>query len=327
MMAAESENVFIVSNLKVNPTMLVLGDSCIATVDLINTGNVEDYYSLNLTLRKIPFLESDEVEVIQYVLKLKAGEETTVSYLLTPDESGSYEVRVEELSVQITVIEETEKPRISGLDPTSARRGDVLFVTVFGSLVDEPSLVKFSMGESILPIIEIAEYDEDSVKVKIQVPLDASTGPYDVMVVTPNGSSTMSWCFLVLDRAEYTFRNLEVNKTSVSQGEGVSVSVDVENISEVKGNESVSFLLNGENTGDTEITLEPGETKTVQFDLKIEDPGEHTVTIGDQSVTLTVNEAEGSRSIFLDSTGVAVVIILVLLAAFAFLVRGRLSAR
>jgi uncharacterized membrane protein len=325
--ASEPENIFVVSNLQVNPTTLVLGDSCVATVDLLNTGNVEDNYSLNLTVRNTPFLESDEVEIIQYVLKLKASEEKTVSFFFTPAEIGSYEVMVEELMVQITVIEETENPRISGLDPSSARRGDDLYVTITGSLLDEPSLVEFSMGESILPVIEIHEYHEDSVKVKIEVPLDALTGPYDVTVVTPKGSSTMSWCFLVLDRAEYTFKNLVVNKTSVSLGEEVSVSVDVENISEVEGNESVTLLLDGENMGDTELMLEPGETKKISFNLKIEEPGEHTVAIGNQSEILTANEADEYKRNFIDSTGVAVVITLVLLIVFIFVARSRFLAR
>lgn len=120
----------------------------------------------------------------------------------------------------------------------------------------------------------------------------------------------MQWFFGDgLSYTTYEYSNMTVDKTDFKAGDVLKVSVDISNTGKMAGKESVllfssdiyaSVCPDVRRLRDfTKISLEPGQTKTVSFELKADDlafvnhdlewtlePGEFRLAIGNQSVTV-----------------------------------------
>lgn len=80
-----------------------------------------------------------------------------------------------------------------------------------------------------------------------------------------------------LSYTEFTYDNLEISNTCISENEGLTVKVDVTNIGKRTGKEVVQLYVSAKNSsiirpvrelrGFDKIELKPGETKTVTFSL------------------------------------------------------------
>ena len=287
---------FEVSNLQVTPDSLTLGNSCVATVDLSNLGDEDGFYSLNLTVKMLPLVETDVYLVIQQVMMVEAGKTINVSFFFTPEESGNIEVGIDDEKKIISVVEEPEKPRVTNVVPSSGRQGDLIKTRISGTLLTDVTSVEFSLGESVLEILLVEQEDPESLTVQIKIPVDASPGPYDIKVINPYGLATLSWAFIVLETAEYDIVKLDVNPGSVKSGEEVTVTVNVTNTSDVEGNQSVTVQVDGVDTESENVTLDPGETKQVQFNFSVFDPGDYTLTVGDEQQTFKVVEEQANET-------------------------------
>ena len=102
-------------------------------------------------------------------------------------------------------------------------------------------------------------------------------GAYDY-----NAKITQQWGFgQGLSYTSYQYSNLKVSKSDFRHGDLIQVSVDVKNTGEVAGKESVllfssdliaSMVPDGRRLrAFDKVELQPGETKTVTFDLKADD--------------------------------------------------------
>ena len=102
-------------------------------------------------------------------------------------------------------------------------------------------------------------------------------GAYDY-----NAKITQQWGFgHGLSYTSYQYSNLKVSKSDFRHGDNIKVSVDVKNTGKVAGKESVllfssdliaSMVPDGRRLrAFDKIELQPGETKTVTFDLKADD--------------------------------------------------------
>ena len=102
-------------------------------------------------------------------------------------------------------------------------------------------------------------------------------GEYDY-----NAKITQQWGFgYGLSYTSYLYRNLKVSQSNFRHGDIIRVSVDVTNTGKVAGKESVllyssdlvaSMVPDGRRLrGFDKVELQPGETKTVTFDLKADD--------------------------------------------------------
>ena len=287
---------FEVSNLQVTPDSLTLGNSCVATVDLSNLGDEDGFYSLNLTVKMLPLVETDVYLVIQQVMMVEAGKTINVSFFFTPEESGNIEVGIDDEKKIISVVEEPEKPRVTNVVPSSGRQGDSIKTKIFGTMLTDVTSVEFSLGESVLEVLQVEQEDPESLTVQIKIPVDASPGPYDIKVTNPYGLATLSWAFIVLETAEYDIVKLDVNPGSVKSGEEVTVTVNVTNTSDVEGNQSVTVQVDGVDTESENVTLGPGETKQVQFNFSVSDPGDYTLTVGDIHQTFKVVEEQANET-------------------------------
>lgn len=278
---------FEVSNLQVSSDTISIGDSCVATIDLRNTGKEDGFYSLNLTLKKLQSMEPEEV--IQQVMSVEAETTINVSFLISPKELGSYQVIVEDQTVIIEVVEPTE-PSITNISPSSGRQGEALTVEILGSRLSGVSTIEFSQGESQLQVESFTENTHEQVKAQIRIPEFALPGPYNIKIITSEGTTTMTWAFTVQETAKYEFSNLQVAPSSVEPNGEVNVSVEVINTGDVAGNQSVAIQIDGVNSSFESVILEPGEIKQLAFKVNVSDPGEYLLTIGNEEQMITVSE-------------------------------------
>lgn len=135
------------------------------------------------------------------------------------------------------------------------------------------------------------------------------TGAYDY-----NAKITQQWGFgHGLSYTTYQYSNLKVDKTTFGHDDVIRVSVDVKNTGKVAGKESVllfssdlmaSMVPDGRRLrAFDKVALQPGESKTVTFDLKANDlafvgwdgkwileEGDFKLMVADQQATIHCNE-------------------------------------
>lgn len=135
------------------------------------------------------------------------------------------------------------------------------------------------------------------------------TGAYDY-----NAKITQQWGFgHGLSYTTYQYSNLKVDKSTFAHDDVIRVSVDVKNTGKVAGKESVllfssdlmaSMVPDGRRLrAFDKVALQPGESKTVTFDLKANDlafvgwdgkwileEGDFTLMVADQQATIHCNE-------------------------------------
>lgn len=135
------------------------------------------------------------------------------------------------------------------------------------------------------------------------------TGAYDY-----NAKITQQWGFgQGLSYTTYQYSNLKVDKATFAHDDVIRVSVEVKNTGKVAGKESVllfssdlmaSMVPDGRRLrAFDKVALQPGESKTVTFDLKANDlafvgwdgkwmleEGDFTLMVADQQATIHCNE-------------------------------------
>nr|WP_303647599.1 CARDB domain-containing protein [Haloarchaeobius amylolyticus] len=94
----------------------------------------------------------------------------------------------------------------------------------------------------------------------------------------------------VREPATPTVTGIEVPET-VTAGEQITVRATVQNEKDWPGEATVPFLLDGEKRFDRTVRL-PGRSElTYTATARFAEPGEHTIRVGDRTVTVTVREA------------------------------------
>lgn len=79
--------------------------------------------------------------------------------------------------------------------------------------------------------------------------------------------------------AKFKVENLEISPNKVFAGESVTLSLDVMNFGKSAGTYEVSLSLNGEPAGENEVSLDPGESRTIEIVGTVEDYGPIQVKI------------------------------------------------
>lgn len=82
------------------------------------------------------------------------------------------------------------------------------------------------------------------------------------------------------NQPELRFQNLRVKKSKIISGNTVTVSIEVTNMGKAEDNQTIYIRLNGEDFASESVHLEAGESKTLEFELKKEEPGDYSVSVG-----------------------------------------------
>lgn len=85
-----------------------------------------------------------------------------------------------------------------------------------------------------------------------------------------------------------TATDVSVDETTIEAGETVTVEVELRNHADAAGEFEAGLVL-ADNVVDTErVEFEPGGTATVTFEQRIESPGTYELSVGDETVAVTV---------------------------------------
>lgn len=87
---------------------------------------------------------------------------------------------------------------------------------------------------------------------------------------------------------EFQIMNLSLSSTKVAQGESITAEVKVANIGDAKGTYEVELKLESKTFATKEVTLEPGQSKTVSFEVKKQELGSYNLGTGDLSKSFDV---------------------------------------
>lgn len=108
------------------------------------------------------------------------------------------------------------------------------------------------------------------------------SGFYDVNIGGLSGS------FKVLKPAAFNVSNLEVTPLICSAGEEVYISIQVSNYGELEGNHTLELLINEEFEESIDVTVEPGSTSTVVFQVSKETNKLYQVRVAQEVGNFTV---------------------------------------
>ncbi|UIO99669.1 hypothetical protein Hbl1158_14260 [Halobaculum sp. CBA1158] len=82
--------------------------------------------------------------------------------------------------------------------------------------------------------------------------------------------------------------SLSVDRSTVAVGESVTLEATVVAGNSVPTVGDLAVRVDGERVGTESVSVAPGETRTVRIPVSFDGPGEHTVAVGDERVTITV---------------------------------------
>ncbi|NHN49628.1 S8 family serine peptidase [Halostella sp. JP-L12] len=85
-------------------------------------------------------------------------------------------------------------------------------------------------------------------------------------------------------RADVDVTGASVDPSAVGAGESVTVTATVANDGSLDGSETVSLTADGETLASTNVSVAAGETRTVEFDVTLDDPGSVELAVGDVDV-------------------------------------------
>ncbi len=91
--------------------------------------------------------------------------------------------------------------------------------------------------------------------------------------------------------AKFTLKDLTISSPNATLGDSVLVSVNVTNVGDFGGNDTVNFLINGSVRDIENLTLAAGDSAIAQFnDVELKE-GNYTVKVGELTGAFTINPA------------------------------------
>jgi len=176
------------------------------------------------------------------------------------------------------------------ITPEEVELGGDVTISLLVTSIDSQSFtyrVIMRIGElTRLVDVELDAYEAETVSCTIT---PDAVGDYDVTVDGLTGSFTVKAPIVPPRPAEFEVSNLTVSPSEVTEGEKVTVTVDVKNIGEEKGTYTVFFKVDGVTFNTVETPLDGGESKTVAFTL-VEEAGAHTVEVESMMAEFTIKE-------------------------------------
>lgn len=275
---------FEVSNLSVSEAEVNPRDTISVSVEVSNNGGETSSHTVELLING-ESVDSKEVEV-------SGGQTETVTFQVSREDVGEYDVEISGLSKSFEVLEEVAPPEFEvsnlSVSPSEVEAGESITLTVD---------VTNTGGETGEKTLEFDINGTTEVK-KVTVEPGETVSPQETITIDEAGSyqvnvEGLTGDFEALEPAvaEFEMSDLNINPQEVSPEETVSISVDVKNIGNETGTKSIDFYYKGQ-VKTEEVTLEPGETETVSVSLSFEEPDTYDITVDDLSDTLEVTTPE-----------------------------------
>ena len=264
---------FKLGSLEISPSQVAIGDVATVTVDLTNSGGAEGTYGVTLVINGIS-VETKDVTVPAETTK-------EVSFTVSKQDIGTYKIQIGDLTETLHVDFELSSLEIS---PNQIAIGDTATVMVeltnSGGVEGTYGITLVIDGVS-METKDVTMPGETTKEVSFNISKQ-NVGVYEIQVGDLSGTLD------VVKPAEFQLSSLVVTPDKITPGHEVTATVDVRNISELEGNYSCAWLVDGITIKNEEVTLDGGETETVIFTFRPDEHGSCQVTVGDLTETVRV---------------------------------------
>lgn len=96
---------------------------------------------------------------------------------------------------------------------------------------------------------------------------------------------------------------VDIETPSVKAGETATISAEIVNSGGEQGSDTFELLVEGNSYGAENVSLAPGETTTITFDVTMNSPGGYSLEIGGESASLSVGFKPISMAVVTDIGG------------------------
>ncbi|NHN47887.1 PKD domain-containing protein [Halostella sp. JP-L12] len=235
--------------------------------------------------------ETIAVDLAEHGVNTSAVAFENLSTTLAADADGNLSVDATEASPL------SDDAATDGYEPVS-------YLSITDDLGDgalENGTFSFSLNESRI--------DADAEHVTVQVYRDGEWRSVETNVSETDGERTYSVdadgfsVFSVgIDRPAVGVTALDASESSVETGDEVTVQATLANDGAVEGTTTATLQVDGEARFDREVTVPANGTVVVTFSPQFEKSGERTLSVGDATATVTVEERETATETTADAT-------------------------
>jgi len=278
---------FTASNLSISPTGVKAGETVTIAADITNVAGVTDKYVATLWV-------NSTVEDIKY-LTLAKGQTTTVSFDVTKDEEGTYQVRIGRQLGSFDVVPPVAPPpkpaefKVSQLSvtPAEVKTGEAVTVSATVANVGEARgsyEVALRIDGAIVETKTVALDGGKSTKVTFsvtkdvaatyRVEVDGQRDQFTVVAPPPKPPPVKYPGFKV--------SQLSIAPALVGAGELVTITAMVTNVGEAVGSTDVVLKVNGALVDSKLVAIGAGDSKKVTFFVTRDVAGAYQVEVDGQ---------------------------------------------
>jgi hypothetical protein len=271
--------VYTLANLAVTPEKPVGGEMATISVDVNNLGKGQGLYVATCKIDDI-LVGSQNMTIMP-----AAGQKFTFNAIIK--EPGAHVVTVDNVSIGIVVLKPAQfKLTDLKLSSGSVVSGESANVTVNVANIGEVKgdynvilKVKGSESETKKVSLDGGAAQTMSFTVSTKEP-----GAYSVAVGDLNDS------LKALKPAEFKVSAPRVSPAQVVAGWSSTVTADVTNIGEVRGDYQVTLTIGGKEIQSKTVSINGGATDTVSFIITQDEGGDYNLSVNGQNGTLTVKQ-------------------------------------
>ena len=275
-LTVEQPATFEVGEASLDETTITEGESVEVAADVENVGDRDGTFTAELVV--------DGAVVDTQDVHVEAGSAETVSFVESFADPGEYEIEVNDAHAGTLTVEEEPE---ADLEVTEA--------DLESSTITEGEYVE------VMATVENTGDSEGSMTVNLVV--DGTVEESTEITVPANDATTVTFTYEPSDPGEYEFgvndvhagtltveeepeASFEVSEATLSDGtieagESVDATATVENVGDAEGSYEVELVVDGQTVETVTVTLDAGESTTVQFSRTFDDAGEYEIAVDD----------------------------------------------
>jgi len=279
---------FQVTDITLDSEWIQVGETIQISVKVVNTGDRSGNYTVTPAI--------DDIPISTKTVQLAGGETTTVIFTATQATEGNHTITVGTATKTFKVSSEApnKEAELQLTNIVTSRKeaevGDPITVSVTATNIGDEA------GEFSL---ELFVNDQKRETKSIQLDAGKTTSVQFEVVENVEGEYTiklgsLTTSFRIISEAqpvkpaEFQVTELTVNPSSAIAGEVVEISVKVTNVGEESGTYTVNLKIDGATRDTKDVTLAGQVTDIVEFEVAETNAGTHTVEVGGQSGTFTI---------------------------------------
>lgn len=231
------------------------------------------------------------------------GADGTINY--TPSQSGTYSVTANKegyLGANATlVVDNVLKSELLTINvPSNVLKGESFLITVNGGV-----------NQTAIEGAEVS-FDDSTIgttNAQGTVTYAANVTGEHTIRASMNGYQPATRNITVSSAIRLTGLNVT---EKASAGQNMDIKATLQNVGTTSDSKTLELKVNGKTVATKDVSLEPGENKTVTFQYKPADPGVYRFDVEDRSQTVTVEKASNNAAL------IAVILMLIIVAGAGF---------